>query len=273
MNAGPAHLVQDEEAIISGIKKFTSSLDDADFDKFLQLYSEDDLKPRVDSYNAAKEASNPDVSVHFYRLSQILRDMLFTCSSIDFASEMNKQSQHVNPNFPGTRLYTLNQSMLAPLFRGAGMPYLGVAHGSDTNYIFNGVFPEGQVSEDDMALSRKMTEMLVRFAATGDPNEPGLGREEYWSQAFQDDGDVQLQVIGGPLGTGPVRLVGRENGARNASLYADDIVADGTQQIIQGYQVGEMGSRTSQLRHDLLAREKLFERCTFVNSLSEKLGV
>lgn len=87
MNAGPAHLITDEGAIEFETKNFASSLDDADLVKLLELYSEEYFHPRVDSCDAAKDESDPDVSVHYFRLSQILQDLLFTCSSIDFASK------------------------------------------------------------------------------------------------------------------------------------------------------------------------------------------
>ena len=65
--------------------------------------------------------------------------------------------------------------MLTPLFKGAGMPYLGAVHGSDTNYIFNGVFPEvgDQCQEEDEKLAREMAGAFVRFAYTGDPSPTG----------------------------------------------------------------------------------------------------
>lgn len=91
---------------------------------------------------------------------------------------MSKQSQ---PGYPRTRLYVLNHTMLIPLFKSAGMPYLGVPHYSEINHIFGGIYPEDEVSDDNMALSRKMTEMLIRFAAMEDPNTtdtPNLAGEQ-----------------------------------------------------------------------------------------------
>jgi hypothetical protein len=50
-------------------------------------------------------------------------------------------------------------------------------------------------------------------------------------------------------------------------------VGDEEQQIMQGHRMGAMSSKISRLRNEVLGREKLLDRCSFVNTLSEKLGV
>jgi hypothetical protein len=282
MNAGPAHLTQDEEAIKSAIKGFASSLDDGDFENLFSYYTVADFESRKAKYELAKEESDPVAPVHYFRLSQILRDLLFTCSSIDFGFEMSKRSYDLNLEFPGIRLYTLNQSMLTPLWKGAGMPYVGIAHGSDTNYIFNGLFPEGQVSKEDQQLSKTVTEAFIRFASTGNPNNQESDEYETWSEAFPKPGEqigqstlqrLLVQVIGGPLGTGATYPL-REHSDMSVSSVHDTLNSEsGAQQILKGFEIGAMFSKASHLRSEVLAREKLLERCAFVNSLSEKLGV
>lgn len=61
---------------------------------------------------------------------------------------------------------------------------MGLSHGSDTNYIYNGLFPEGQMSENDQDLSRTLTEALICFASTMNPKGPGLKSSDYWPEAF-----------------------------------------------------------------------------------------
>jgi hypothetical protein len=275
MNAGPAHLIQDEEAMKTSIRNFAPALDDSDFDTLFRLYPVDDFNSPVSSYLRGRDANEPEVSVHYFRVSQIIRELLFTCSSIDFGFEMSKQSTNLDP---GTHIYVLNQSMLTPLWKGAGMPYVGVSHGSDTNYIFNGVFPEGTVSDDDEKLSKSMAEKLIRFAATGNPKTVSEESDEYWPQAsssMEENSEMQslyLQVLGGPLGTGAAK-VSITNEAANGTDYDIVNIGDGTEQYLQGYQVGAMGSKQGRLRGDVLAQEKLLERCSFINGLAEKLGV
>jgi carboxylesterase type B len=249
LNAGPAPLIHDEEDMKSSIRGFAPALDDSDFDTLFLLYSAKDFEYRVHDYELTKKQGDPEVPVHYFRLSQILRDMLFTCSSIDFGRVMHNHG-------PGVRLYALNQSMLTPLFEAAGMSYLGVAHGSDTNYIFNGIFPEGEISEADLKLSRTMTEALIRFAATSDPNDPKSGEE--WPEAFGEQ-RLSVQIIGGPLGTGAGLLELGEKGRDGGML--------------KGFEMGAMESVVGRKRSEVLAREKLLARCEFVNSLMEKLGV
>jgi carboxylesterase type B len=284
MNAGPAQLIQDEAAMKSSISGFASALDDEDFDNLFELYSTTDFHDRVKAYELGKGRDDPVVPVHYFRLSQILRDLLFTCSSIDLGYEMNKQSRDIDPEFTGTRLYVLNQSMLTPLLKGAGMPYVGVCHGSDTNYIFNGLFPEGEISESDQKLSRTMTEAFIRFAWTGNPNSPDSEESEFWPKAFvTNNGPVRgsthqnpgIQIVGGPLGTGaahPFHFHERKHLSNDGNNEGSDI-KDEAQQILQGYEIGAMQSVVARHRSEVLAQEKLFERCSFINSLSEKLGV
>jgi hypothetical protein len=188
---------------------------------------------------------------------------------------MSTQSRQIDLEFPGVRLYVLNQSMLEPLWKGAEMPYVGVSHGSDTSCVFNGLFPEGQVSESDQQLSQTMTKAFVRFASSGDPNDPALEPNQHWPEAFQLDVEMtgkatsqhpRIQIIRGPLGTGAVDL---ERIITPGSLKMDD----GTQQVLQGYQMGAMGSAAMHHRSSVLARDKLPERYMFIVSLAEKLGV
>jgi hypothetical protein len=128
MNAGPAHLIQTEADMKAPILNFASAFDDEDFAKLFSLYPAADFEEQVRKYENGKGDADPEVSVHYFRLSQMLRDMLFTCSSIDFGFEISKQQQ--SSDFQGVRVYALNQSMLTPLWKGAGMPYVSVSHGS-----------------------------------------------------------------------------------------------------------------------------------------------
>jgi hypothetical protein len=277
MNAGPAHLFPDEESMKPAIRKFASSLDDSDYESLFGLYSAADFESQVNTYESTKEEGDPVVPVHYFRISQILRDMLFTCSSIDFGYESSKHSGDLDPRYPNTRLYVLNQSMLTPLWKQFGMPYVGVSHGSDTNYIFNGVFPEDQISESDQELSTRMARAFIRFAATGDPNGAKAVGDEYWPEAFghfteDSPHSLNLHVIGGSLGTAAVQISMEQDEPGDASEYGSFEGGD-AQQKLQGSEFGAMESKTARLRNEVVAREKLLERCAFINSLTEKLGI
>jgi hypothetical protein len=264
----------------SPIRAFAHALTDEDYKVIFDLYPASDFQQDVINYVARKEASDPDAPVHFFRVSRILRDLLFTCSSIDFGFEMTRQSKAIDSDFSGVRLYDLNQSMLGPMLQGAGMPYIGTCHGSDTNYIFNGVFPEGHVSEADQELARSISSSFIHFAYTGIPANLDDKAFKSWPESFPDPkgakerdasgpGTMHLYLIGGPLGTGSC-LLGENTQSTNFTEEKDL----GSIQIplADESMFGEMQSAVFQARAKELEREKLLERCAFINTLSEKLG-
>ncbi|OTA82015.1 hypothetical protein M434DRAFT_37307 [Hypoxylon sp. CO27-5] len=280
VNAAPGTEYHTEEDMKRAIRPWAHALTDDDYEDIFSLYPASDFEEEFSNYEARKKESDPIIPIHFYRVSRILRDILFTCSSINFGFEMSRQSKALDPNFPGVRVYDLNQTVLAPLLASAGMPYLGACHGSDTNYIFNGVFPEGKMSESDQLLSESMAGSFINFAYTGDPTYAGDVHFNLWPESFPETeqlsensdehlpSSMNLQLIGGPLGTGYSTLKAKD-------AYAKLDASFGTVQepLGQAVEFGEMQSKTSQKRKQVLEREKLLERCAFIDSLSEKLGV
>lgn len=269
-NAGPAPSFQTEEDMKGPIKNFAHALTDEDYEKLFSLYPAADFEQDVQNYEARKSESDPVAPVHYFRVARILRDLLFTCSSIDFGFHVSTQSRQENPGFPGVRLYDLNQSMLTPMFRGAGMPWLGAIHGSDMDYLFNNVFPKEHMSEQDRKLSDYLQAAFINFAYTGHPNQdnviPGV---TIWAEAFPFTAEgMNLQVIGGPLGTGSCHVTQAAHDTMNIDQQHGTLESlfDG------GVIYGEMDFDAVQVRKKLLEYEKLFERCAFINDLSEKLG-
>ncbi len=277
MNAGPVDLIQEENDMVPLIKELAYALNATDISKLLNAYKVEDFEDDLTNYEEAKGEHGPAVSIHYFRLARILRDLLFTCSSMDFASEIHKQSRDLDSEFPGAWLYVLNQTMYEALWKSTGTPYLGVCHGSDTNYIFNGLFLEGEVSAKDKRLSNQFTESFINFAYTGNPNTEDL---EGWPtashmQSFAEETsslhNIHVQVIGGPFGTGPATVDFSASDPDNFELFAANNRQD--QQHLQGYQMGSASLATGLKRTELLAREKLKDRCTVISSLAEKLGV
>ncbi|KAF2709147.1 alpha/beta-hydrolase [Pleomassaria siparia CBS 279.74] len=272
-NVGPGHLIQAEEDMVAPVKAFASGLTSEQMAELFSYYEEADFRYEVENYEARKEASEPIVSVHYFRLSRILRDILFTCSSINFGHAMAKHSQALDTDFSGVRLYVLNQSMLTPLWKGVGMPYISVSHGSGHNYIFGGHFLEGEVSPADQELSETFVKSFINFAYTGNPvtaeadgfgNWPAIRAESEASLK-----EVPVQLIGGPLGSGSCRV------HADVQEHAMPTLDKHGEQHVMGEQVEYMGmkSKTEALRVQQLGREKLIRRCTFVNGLAEALGV
>lgn len=284
-NAGPAFLFEEEEDMKVPVRGFAHALTDEDYSHLFALYPASDFQEDVKRYEAEKADSDPAVPVHWFRISRLLRDLLFTCSSVDFGYEISRQSRSLGPGFAGVRLYDLNQSMLTPLFRAMGMPYVGTPHGSDYNYISNGVFPEGQVTEEDKALAESMASSFIYFAYTGDPSVPNDEGFGSWPEAFgagrlgtdleseaSGPSAVSVQLVGGPLGTGYCRL---EVADASAKLAGEKVVL-GSMQVplgMDGAEFGEMESAAFEARKAELGRQRLFERCAFINTLAEKLDI
>ncbi|KAK4201298.1 putative lipase precursor [Triangularia verruculosa] len=269
MSTAPAPTYQSEKDIKETIKGVAHALTNEDYEKIFSLYPESDFEEEVANYEASKAESDPAVGVHYFRVARILRDLQFTCSSIDFGNDMLKESKRLDPEYPGVHLYTLNQTMLSTIFAGAGMPYVGASHGSDLNYLFN-LFPEGEITEEDQKLSKAFIGSFINFAYTGKPSLDDqekfgetLGR---WPEAFSVYGSesISLLVVGGPWGTGNTRLTAHNDkkgeGLKQMPINGDSI------------QVGEMKVRSCKERRRQLKRERLLERCQYINSLSEKLG-
>ncbi|KAJ4358621.1 uncharacterized protein N0V89_003205 [Didymosphaeria variabile] len=272
-NAGPAHLITVEEDMIAPIARFAPLLEPSDFTELFSHYPAADFKVDVANYEARKEDTDPSVSVHFFRVARIMRDLFFTCSSIDLAFEMTRQTRLEKKDWNGVRLYDLNQTMLTPLLKMGGMPYAGAIHGSDSNYIFNGHFLELPVEEKDKKLSREFSTAFINFAYIGNPNSGGAPEEE-WVPAFGDmmnsepsdePQEISIEVIGGPYGSGPITLKSDLSVAQEVETLEQQVMNDGTE-------YAAMHSPTLQIKRAQLEKEKLFERCAYINTLAEKLG-
>ncbi|KAG8169849.1 hypothetical protein KVR01_000594 [Diaporthe batatas] len=270
-NAGPAPSFQTEEDMKAPIKNFAHSLTEEDYQNLFSLYPAKDFEQDVKHYEARKSESDPVAPVHYFRVARIMRDLLFTCSSIDFGYHVSKQPSTRDPSFPSVRLYDLNQSMLTPMFHEAGMPWLGAIHGSDLDYLFNNVFPKEHMSEEDRRLSEYLQAAFINFAYAGHPDhENGIAGDATWPESFPEGGeDFNLQVIGGPQGTGNCHL---SEAAAHDTMKIDEQLGEMQNPLEDVIQYGEMGSDAVQKRQDLIEHERLMERCAFISSLSEKLG-
>ncbi|KAK7756217.1 hypothetical protein SLS62_001810 [Diatrype stigma] len=277
-NAGPAPMFQTEEDMKTPIKSFAHALSDDDYEHLFALYPASDFEPAVRAYEARKSDSDPVAPVHWFRVSRIMRDLLFTCSAIDFGFEVSRQSKAQDPTFPGVRHYDLNQSMVTPLLHAAGMPYVGAVHGSDLDYIYNNMFPRNQMSEQDRQLSDTILASFITFAYTGNPNSDDA---QSWPESFSEPGDldqgqvestglsgINIQVLGGPLGTGNSHLTNNLGDTVYLAVQTGQMQSP----LVDSTQFGEMESGLFEQRQREIKSERLLERCAFINRLSEKLG-
>lgn len=271
-NAGLPTAFKTQDDIKTPIRKFAHALTDEDYATLFALYPASDFAAEVAAYEARKRASDPAVSVHYFRAARILRELLYTCSAIDFGAEVTRQSRARDPAFAGARLYDLNQSMVTPRFRGAGMPWLGIVHGSDVDYLYHNMFPRSTLSGEDLDLAGRFSASFVNFAYTGDPNGRGASS---WPEAFPpavgDKGEANLQLIGGPWGTGNYRLSMRTSAEQEGSI-ATEPVEGGQHPMVDSTKYEAMVEEWQQQGQKELERDRLGERCSFINSLAEKLG-
>ncbi|KAI9697731.1 MAG: hypothetical protein M1820_007718 [Bogoriella megaspora] len=283
INAGLGHLIKSEEDMIAPIKNFYHALTKDHIFILFSLYPAEDFEEDVQNYEARKKPEDPDISVHYFRLSRVLRDLLFTCSSLEFSMYMVTKCLS---NADGVRLYALNQSALNPIWDPAGMPYVGVSHGSDTNYIFNGLFPEGNLSEDDLELSKAFTRSLISFAYTGDPQSADSFPD--WPPVLDNiccsENEVgkampptaNMLVIGGPLGTRPVSMADistadarRRYGVTEMGDQEALGVENMPELLINVPRYGGMESSQEATLKKNVERQNLLERCSFINSLED----
>ncbi|KAI0472939.1 alpha/beta-hydrolase [Xylariaceae sp. FL0804] len=294
-NAGPALAFATEADMKTPIRGFAHALADDDYARLFALYPAADFEADAANYEAARREREqdddddaaaapppPPVPVHYFRVARILRDLLFTCSAVDFGRELSRQSRALDAAFAGVRLYALNQSTVAPVLRAAGMPWLGGAvHGSDMDYLYANMSPRDVMSEADRRVSDHLVGALLNFAYDG---RPGGGDAEAWPEAFAERGaalgasfgdagetgpsGINIQVIGGPFGTGTGRVRSTASGIMDFPEHADTMQVP----LDESVSFKAMESPGSEERHALLQRERLLERCRFIDSLSEKLG-
>jgi len=278
-NAGPAPMFQTEEDMKTPIKNFAHALTDEDYEKLFSLYPASSFEEEVRYYEARKAESDPAAPVHYFRIARIMRDLLFTCSSIDFGYEMARQSSSGDGSFKNVYHYMLNQSMVTPLFRAAGMSWLGPVHGSDLDYLYNNVFPRDTLSKEDSRFSETFLRSFFNFAHTGSPSGDGEWHASFTGleqQRLATESELagpeklNVQVLGGPTGSGSTsvlkkspRAAGQEEGSMQIPLGGENV------------EYGEMESECLGACRDRkreLDRENLLERCAFINTLAEKLG-
>lgn len=123
---------------------------------------------------------------------------------------------------------------LQPVWNEIGLPDFSVAHDSDIPYVFNEVLiGGGDNSKSALMLSAEVSRSFSAFATSGNPTTPAFDWPEAWTG--KTDGNATVFVIGGPYGSGPAPL--EPSRGDNSSL-----------------------SRA-------LARERLAERCAFIDSV------
>lgn len=229
--------INSDASVLASFQQYVLGLSPASLETLLALYPESDFTHLV----RPGEKATPQ----YYRAAQMNRDILFACPVIDFTYHYSRSSTE------DVRVYEMNQTKFGPVYAAMGVPEWRVAHLSDIPYLMNeDVTAGGDNGPAQQELSAQLSGSVAAFAWTGDPTAAtaanGAKALKNWPVAFskgeKGPGKLKVYVIGGKEGSGTVTVR----------------TGDGTE-----------GSR----RDKAVAWEKLVERCAFINSITEEIGV
>lgn len=232
--------ISDDASVLASFQTFVLGLSQPSLERLLSLYPLADFTQLVDEKVKA--------TADYYRAAQINRDIWFTCPVIDFTWQYTRFGGDSN-----IRLYDMNQTKFGPILQYMGVPQWRVSHLSDIPYLMNeDVAAGGDNSPGQQDLSVLLSGSVAAFAYSGDPTISRGRTFKDWPVAYSDQStqalskeypaELSLYVVGGPQGNGPANM------------------SSGT------------GSGASE-REIALAWEKVMERCSFINSILEEIGV
>ena len=232
--------ITEDASVLASFQRYVIGLSENSLQRLLSLYPVLDFSQLV--------RPNEDATAQYYRAAQINRDLWFTCPVIDFTWQYTRFSAST------IRLYEMNQTKFGPVFQYMGVPQWRLSHLSDIPYIFNeDVSAGGDNSAAQRDLSSLLSGSATAFAYTGDPTASRGRCLKDWPIAYSDRStqtlsrdyplELSLNLVGGPQGNGP------------ATLVSGDV------------------SNTAQGRAKALAWEKVIDRCQFINSILDEIGV
>ena len=233
--------ISDDASVLATFQTFIKGLSEPSLQRLLSLYPLSDFTRMI--------RSNETATADYYRAAQMNRDLWFTCPVVDFTWQYTRFGGHSN-----ARLYEMNQTKFGPIFQYMGIPQWRVSHLSDIPYLMNeDVAAGGDNSASQQQLSSLFSGSIAAFAHSGDPAISQGRTFKDWPFAYQDQStealsqeypkELNLYVVGGPLGSGPVTVSGKT------------------------------GIDVKSKREEAVAWEKLLERCGFINSILEEIGV
>ena len=232
--------ITEDAEVLASFETFILGFSKASLQRILALYPLADFQRLV--------RPNESATAQYYRAAQMNRDLWFTCPVIDFTW------QYARHGASKVRLFNTNQTKYGSIYQHIGVPQWRVSHLSEIPYIMNeDVASGGDNSAAQRALSTLVSGSAAAFAYTGDPNL-SKGRVLYdWPLAYPDHSRQALStaypqkltvyVVGGPFGSGPGTITSH-SGSRDVSTL-------------------EKG----------LEWEKVIERCSFINSIQDEIGV
>ncbi|CAK1362508.1 unnamed protein product [Cercospora beticola] len=178
------------------MRHYLPALEPPTVDKVLELYPASDFRP---SYRPNGTIS---LSVEDYRAAQVMRDVAFTCSAVDFAQGLSRIQSAGNQVF----LYEFNQTIFTPNLENDGRFGWGVIHSSDIAYVFDNLdiylkpdsrLKKVNITEVDRSLAHQVSGAWSSFATSLKPSIEGKETLQGWMPAQFADGNLGTYVIGG----------------------------------------------------------------------------
>ena len=231
--------VNDDASLLANIQKFVTGLSQSSLQRLLSLFPLSDFNHLV--------RPNEQVTAQYYRAAQLSRDFTFTCPVIDFTWKYTKFGA------PSIWLYAMNQTKFAPILDRMGVPQWRICHTADIPYLMNEDTEGADNSDSQQSLSASLSGSIAAFAYSGDPNVRSGKGFQTWPSAYpKQDGQTLAREFPDSL---DVFIIGGPEGNNPASTTLENIT-----DVPQG-------------STKALAWEKITERCRFINSISEEIGV
>lgn len=237
----PPPTVSSDEGVLASVVSWIPGLSASTKAKLLRLYPLEDFE-----YMVRPEYDGP-ISPQYYRAAQITRDFWFTCPALGFAWHYARNG---GADISQIRLYEHNVTRYAPVFEKMGVPMWRVAHLSDIPYVLNthrlGGGADNSAAQLKLAkiISRSIMKFVTSTSLVGDSH----GGIEAWPPAFENVTKAELLEADFPS-TLTLALFGGHDLSIPVTINKD------------------YGSQTDALEASrAIGREKVFERCGFINS-------
>lgn len=204
-----------------------------------------------------------NVTASYHVAAQVNRDVWFTCPVLDFAQKYH--SRHAAGQGGNVFLAAINTTRHLPIWSSLGLSHWRAAHLSEVPYVFNTrEIPGGDNSPEQLALSKKISSSIVNFAWNGTPSldvSAGNSREGVglggWKEAFDNnEGRMGVMVVDGK---------GQSDGGM---VWINN---DGNDYMGSGNRDGD--DIVQKQREEGLRWERLTERCAFISSIADEVGV
>jgi carboxylesterase type B len=168
---------------------------------YLSAMAEKSLDDLLDLYPVAEFAppSGTNLTAEFYRSARIFRDILMVCPSLYLGAAMHKT--YSAPVYH----YDFNQTILDPILEHTiNVSHLGVVHTSEFAYVFGNVEAYNNsgnpinLTASDYALQERASRSWSAFASTGFPTRSGEVTVQGWLDAYSTPNQTHVEVVGGP---------------------------------------------------------------------------